>query len=78
MNQLDNYGAYTFVVVVVMLFAYLVRVNHINLPLLNSHYFRQTQTATVAQNFYRDGTDLLHPKLDVFGIGNTGILNWAC
>src|SRR6188508_2586949 len=36
-------------------------------PLLESHGFRQTQTAYTARIFHQDGIDLLHPKLPVLG-----------
>lgn len=36
-------------------------------PLLDSHAFRQTQTAFSAREFHENGIDLLHPKLPVLG-----------
>lgn len=36
-------------------------------PLLESHGFRQTQTAYTARIFHEDGIDLLHPRLPVLG-----------
>jgi len=39
----------------------------LDLPLLEKHAFRQTQTAYTARVFHEDGIDLLHPKLPVFG-----------
>ncbi|OGG38055.1 hypothetical protein A3J20_03530, partial [Candidatus Gottesmanbacteria bacterium RIFCSPLOWO2_02_FULL_42_29] len=38
-------------------------------PLLDNHFFRQTQTATVARNYYLNGFDLLKSELDIFGTG---------
>lgn len=38
-------------------------------PLLDNHHFRQTQTATVARNYYQNGFDLFRSELDVFGTG---------
>lgn len=58
----------------IVFIAVCVQFVHIKEPLLNAHYFRQTQTATVARNFYRYGIDLLHPRLDVFGVGEKEIL----
>lgn len=39
-------------------------------PLIDAPNFRQTQTATVARNFYRNGINLFQTELDIFGIGN--------
>jgi Dolichyl-phosphate-mannose-protein mannosyltransferase len=36
-------------------------------PLLETHAFRQTQTAYTARIYHQQGIDLLHPKLPVFG-----------
>ena len=57
-----------------VLIAVWVQSAHVKAPLLNAHYFRQTQTATIARNYYREGIDLLHPKLDVFGAGEKEVL----
>lgn len=40
---------------------------HINLPILDTYSFRQTQTATVVRNFYKNGINLFKAELDVFG-----------
>lgn len=47
--------------------AVLVRLYGITNPLVDSHHQRQTQTAIVARNFYRDGIDILNPRLPLFG-----------
>lgn len=60
---------FEFVIVFIILLAVTVRIRYLNVPLLNAHYFRQTQTATVVRNFYLSGIDIFHTKLDVFGIG---------
>ncbi len=36
-------------------------------PLEVSHNWRQTTVTMVARNFYEDGADLLHPKIDIAG-----------
>ena len=36
-------------------------------PLLESHAFRQTQTAYTARIYHEQGIDLLHPRLPVLG-----------
>ncbi|HPP13462.1 MAG TPA: hypothetical protein PKW42_12105, partial [bacterium] len=38
-------------------------------PLLDTYSFRQTQTATIARNFYRHGIDFFKTELDIFGPG---------
>lgn len=57
------------VVFLVILLTLFIRLQNINDPLLNAHYFRQTQTATVARNFYVDGIDVFHPRIDIAGVG---------
>ncbi|MCM8768602.1 MAG: glycosyltransferase family 39 protein [Candidatus Omnitrophica bacterium] len=41
----------------------------INQPILDTYSFRQTQTASIARNFYRNGINLLKTELDIFGPG---------
>ncbi|MBM3282897.1 hypothetical protein FJY90_01460 [Candidatus Gottesmanbacteria bacterium] len=50
------------------------RIFNVNLPLLDLHSFRQTQTATIARNFYLNGINLFQTELDVFGIGKERFL----
>lgn len=64
---------WTFVILVLVL-SYIPRIPNINRPLLDAHYFRQTQTATVARNFYLGGIDFFHTKLDIFGEGKEQVL----
>ena len=56
-------------ILTVILISLPVRLYHLNYPILDSHSFRQTQTATVALNFYKNGINLFKTELDVFGIG---------
>ncbi len=65
---------YWLTVVVVLIFAVLLRIKDINRPLLDAHYFRQTQTATVVKNFYLSGIDFIYTKLDIFGDGRQQVL----
>lgn len=44
-----------------------MRVSTLSQPLVESHGFRQTQTALTARIFHEEGIDLLHPKLPIFG-----------
>lgn len=60
---------YWFVVAVILFFSFFLRIKNINRPLLDAHYFRQTQTATVTRNFYLKGVDFFHTELDIFGNG---------
>jgi len=46
----------------------------INTPILDTYSFRQTQTATVVRNFYKNGINFFKTELDVFGKGNDNIL----
>lgn len=45
------------------------RFYHLTYPLLDAHYFRQTQTATIALNFYKERVNFFQTELDIFGIG---------
>ena len=45
------------------------RFYHITYPILDAHNFRQTQTATIALNFYKNGINLFQSELDIFGLG---------
>ncbi len=65
---------YWFIITFILVFSFLLRLQNIDRPLLDAHYFRQTQTATVARNFYLSGIDLFHTKLDIFGDGKEQIL----
>ncbi len=56
-------------ILVFIILAALVRLEGFSSPLLDAYYFRQAHTATVARNFYKDGINLLRPRLDWFGIG---------
>lgn len=57
------------VIITVIFFAFIIRLRNFNTSLIDSHYFRQTQTATVARNYYTQGIDLLKSDLDLFGQG---------
>ena len=51
----------------IIFFGIIVRFYGINLPLLDSHQVRQTQTAMMARNLYEDNMNLFLTRLDVFG-----------
>lgn len=54
-------------VAAILLLAGLLRLPTLAQPLVESFGFRQTQTAYTALLYSRDGIDLMHPKLPVFG-----------
>ncbi|MBI3379822.1 glycosyltransferase family 39 protein [Candidatus Gottesmanbacteria bacterium] len=58
---------YLFISLVIMSLPF--RLYHLNYPLLDATNFRQTQTATIALNFYKYGINLFGSQLDIFGIG---------
>ena len=47
--------------------AFVLRSYHIDNPLSDMHAFRQTQTAGLIRDFYRDGINLLYPRLITLG-----------
>ena len=54
--------------IIVILFAFLIRLININAPLIGQqHDFRQSQTAIVIQCFFKDGMDILGYQIPVFG-----------
>jgi 4-amino-4-deoxy-L-arabinose transferase-like glycosyltransferase len=55
---------------IIMFSALLARSYHITYPLNDMHAFRQTQTAGLIRDFYRDGINLLYPRL--ITLGNPG------
>lgn len=50
----------------------ITHVAFLNLPPAGFHAFRQTQTTSIARNFYEGETDFLHPRIDSRG-ARTGI-----
>lgn len=51
----------------ILLLALFLRLYHINQPYLDHHSWRQTDTATIAQNFYYNGFNILSPELNTHG-----------
>ncbi len=47
----------------VMIFGFVLRTHHADVPLVDTSDWRQTDTATIAYFFYHDGIALLHPQL---------------
>lgn len=57
-----------FFIILVVAFSLAVRLRGLSLPLSNSfHDFRQTQTAIIIQNYFREGWSLRHYSIPVFG-----------
>lgn len=52
--------------ILIMLVAVLLRLYGINSPLTDGGHERQTQVAMIARNLYRDGMNVLYPRLDIF------------
>lgn len=50
--------------ILILFFAFLVRLYKIDAPLADWHSWRQADTAAVARNFVKNGIDLLHPTYD--------------
>lgn len=65
---------YLILVLFIVLISFFSRITNLTAPLLDAHYFRQTQTATVARNFFVDGVDFLHTRIDIFGVEESQIL----
>lgn len=52
---------------IILFFAFFIRFYHITYPITDVFAFRQTQTASVIRNFYREGINLFYPKVDSLG-----------
>lgn len=55
------------IVLFVFLFIIVIRFINITMPILEGTAMRQTQTAFIARNFFKDGINILYPKVDHFG-----------
>jgi len=55
------------VLTLLVLLGVAVRLYGINLPLVDSHQIRQTQTAMMTRNIYYDNMDIFNTRLDFFG-----------
>jgi hypothetical protein len=53
-----------FLLAILLLGGFLVRLYKINAPLADWHSWRQADTAAVSRNFLKYGYDLLHPRFD--------------
>ena len=62
----------------VLLFGFCARAATYKSPLLDHHAWRQSDTASIARNFYRDRLNVLYPQIDQrgsqeFGYVETGL-----
>jgi 4-amino-4-deoxy-L-arabinose transferase-like glycosyltransferase len=48
----------------ILLFSFLIRLYHINFPVSGWHSWRQSDTASIAKNFYENGNSILYPQID--------------
>lgn len=55
---------------IILIFALLVRLIHINFPVSGWHEWRQADTAAIAKNYYENGFDILNPEIDWGGVNN--------
>lgn len=62
------------ILIALVLISLPARLYHLSYPIADSFYFRQTQTATFALNFYKNGIDFFQTELDMFGIGKERFL----
>lgn len=65
-NKLSKISPYIWLGLILLL-ALIIRTYHITYPLNDMHSFRQTQTAGLIRDFYRDGINLLYPRMITLG-----------
>src|SRR3989344_446231 len=65
---------YHLLIFLIIIIAFTFRLKNLNSPILDTHYFRQAQPATIAWNFYNSGIDSFQPQLDIFGEGKERVL----
>ncbi|MFZ5366146.1 MAG: ArnT family glycosyltransferase [Patescibacteria group bacterium] len=53
-----------FLLSIIFVFAFILRLYKINIPLADHHSWRQADTAAVARNFVKEGWDFLRPRID--------------
>src|SRR5208283_1010467 len=66
MNKFPKINSYIWLGIILLL-AFIMRTHHITFPLNDMHSFRQTQTAGLIRDFYRQGIDLLYPTMITLG-----------
>lgn len=53
-----------FLLILMILFALLLRLHNITAPLIGKHSWRQADTAAIARNYYHNGYKFLYPQID--------------
>ena len=48
----------------ILIFSFLIRLYHINFPVSGWHSWRQSDTASIAKNFYENSYKILYPQID--------------
>jgi hypothetical protein len=54
------------ILMIILLIAFVYRIRGLFNPLLDYHSWRQTDTATIAYNFYSTDMNIFKPRLNVF------------
>ncbi len=57
------------ILVIILVVGLCLRLYHVTQPFLDHHSWRQTDTAAIARNFYRNGFNVLAPQVDWVGAG---------
>jgi 4-amino-4-deoxy-L-arabinose transferase-like glycosyltransferase len=52
----------------ILAFGFVLRLYHVNAPIIGIHAWRQSDTAAIARNYYENGFRLLYPQIDWGGI----------
>ncbi len=64
-----------FLLLLILVFGFLVRLYKINNPIADWHSWRQADTASVTRTYIQDGIDLLHPRYHDISFLQTGKFN---
>lgn len=64
-----------FILLFILVIAFVLRLYKINIPLADFHSWRQVDTAAVARNYVKNGVDLFRPTYDDLSNVQSGIIN---
>lgn len=64
LKLMENVWIESALVALLILAGFYVRLLHVSSPLMDTHSWRQTQTAMFARNFYRNGMNIFKPQID--------------
>jgi hypothetical protein len=59
-------GLHRWLLLAILLLGVVLRLHHLTAPLADTHNWRQTQTAMITRNLYRDGFNLWSPHVDFY------------